>query len=65
MSTAACYLDPIRGRANLHIETGALAEKLIFQGKRCIGVRYSKGDQALFGSALLRNYLLGCTTTDK
>ena len=47
MSTAACYLDPIRGRANLHIETGALAEKLILQGKRCIGVRYRKGDQAL------------------
>ena len=47
MSTAACYLDPIRGRANLHIETGALAEKLLFQGRRCIGVRYSKGDQKL------------------
>ena len=47
MSTAACYLDPIRGRANLHIETGALAEKLILQGRRCIGVRYSKGDQVL------------------
>jgi len=26
MSTAACYLDPIRGRTNLHTETGALAE---------------------------------------
>jgi choline dehydrogenase len=46
MSTAACYLDPIRGRANLHIETEALAEKLMFQGRRCIGVRYRKGDQA-------------------
>ncbi|MFN7903495.1 MAG: GMC family oxidoreductase, partial [bacterium] len=51
MSTAACYLDPIRGRANLHIETGALAEKLLFQGKRCIGVRYSKGDQKLEAQA--------------
>jgi choline dehydrogenase len=46
MSTAACYLDPIRGRANLHIETEALAERLIIQGRRCIGVRYRKGEQA-------------------
>jgi choline dehydrogenase len=41
MSTAACYLEPIRKRANLHIETGALGEGLLFEGKRCVGVRYS------------------------
>ena len=40
MSTARCYLDPIRNRANLDIETGAHAEKLLFEGKRCVGVRY-------------------------
>ena len=28
MSTARCYLDPIRNRKNLHIETGALTEAL-------------------------------------
>jgi len=28
MSTARCYLDPIRNRQNLHIETGALTEAL-------------------------------------
>ena len=44
MSTARCYLDPIRKRANLHIETGALAEALELQGNRCIGVRYSVGN---------------------
>ena len=41
MSTARCYLDPIRKRPNLHIETGALTEALLLDGKRCIGVRYS------------------------
>jgi len=41
MSTARCYLDPIRSRSNLHIETGALAESLVLEGKRCTGVRYS------------------------
>ena len=43
MSTARCYLDPIRSRPNLHIETGALTEALMLDGKRCIGVRYSVG----------------------
>jgi choline dehydrogenase len=43
MSTARCYLDPIRHRANLHIETSALTETLVLEGKRCIGVRYSVG----------------------
>ena len=43
MSTARCYLDPARKRPNLRIETGAIAEALLFEGKRCIGVRYSLG----------------------
>jgi len=41
MSTARCYLDPVRSRSNLHIETGALAETLLLENKRCTGVRYS------------------------
>src|SRR6202050_2774894 len=41
MSTARCYLDPVRTRQNLHIETEALAEGLVLDGKRCTGVRYS------------------------
>ncbi len=45
MSTARCYLDPIRTRKNLDIETGAHAEKLLFEGKRCIGVRYRVGSE--------------------
>jgi choline dehydrogenase len=43
MSTAHCYLDPIRKRQNLRIETGALTEALVLDGKRCTGVRYSVG----------------------
>ena len=42
-STAVCYLDPARGRPNLVIERGAMAEALILEGKRCVGVRYSVG----------------------
>jgi choline dehydrogenase-like flavoprotein len=44
-STARAYLDPIRNRQNLHIETGALSEALMLDGKRCTGVRYSVGGE--------------------
>lgn len=44
-STAYCYLDPARGRKNLTIEQGALAESLILEGKRCVGVRYAVGGE--------------------
>ena len=46
MSTARCFLDPIRSRGNLRIETGALTEGLVLDGKRCIGVRYSVAGDA-------------------
>ncbi len=42
-STAFCYLDPARGRANLVIEKGAMVETLVLEGKRCVGVRYAVG----------------------
>src|SRR5271170_5927391 len=45
ISTARCYLDPIRNRQNLHIETGALGEAVVLDGKRCTGVRYSVGGE--------------------
>jgi choline dehydrogenase len=45
MSTARCYLDPIRDRRNLHIETMALTERLLLDGRRCTGVRYSVGGE--------------------
>ncbi len=41
MSTARCYLDPARLRSNLTIETDALAESLILEGTRCVGVHYA------------------------
>jgi choline dehydrogenase len=41
MSTAHCYLAPIRRRRNLRIQSDALAEQLIIENRRCVGVRYS------------------------
>src|SRR5205814_1113056 len=42
MSTARCYLDPVRNRQNLHIETQALTEGLVLDGKRCTRVRWRR-----------------------
>ncbi|MFL5282580.1 MAG: GMC family oxidoreductase [Rhodopila sp.] len=43
-STAFCYLDPIRSRTNLRIQTDALTEAVLLDGRRCTGVRYTVGD---------------------
>lgn len=43
MSTAHCYLDPIRKRPNLRIETNALTAAVMMDGARCVGVRYAVG----------------------
>ena len=45
MSTAVCYLDPVRRRPNLKIQANALTERLLFGGKRCVGVVYSLGSR--------------------
>ena len=45
MSTAVCYLDPARRRPNLSIVANALTQGLLFDGKRCVGVRYTVNGQ--------------------
>ncbi len=39
-STAVGYLKPARKRPNLHVETEALATRVLFEGKRAAGVAY-------------------------
>jgi choline dehydrogenase len=43
-STANAYLRPALRRANLHLRTHALATRILFDGRRAIGVRYRHGD---------------------
>ena len=42
-STAHGYLVPARKRSNLHVETGAHATRVLFEGKRATGIRYETG----------------------
>src|SRR4029453_17053299 len=44
-STARGYLDPVRGRPNLTIVTGALALEILFEGDRAVGIAYSSSGQ--------------------
>jgi choline dehydrogenase-like flavoprotein len=42
-SVARAYLDPARGRSNLTIETGATATRVLFEGRRAVGVQFEQG----------------------
>jgi choline dehydrogenase len=39
-SSAFCYLRPAKGRKNLSVETSALAQRIIFEGRRARAVEY-------------------------
>ena len=41
-STAAAYIRPVEGDANLEVVTGATARRLLFDGARCVGVEWSQ-----------------------
>jgi len=42
-SAARGFLKPVLNRANLRVVTGAHVERLVFEGRRAAGVRYSVG----------------------
>jgi choline dehydrogenase len=44
-STARAYLDPVRTRTNLTIETGAMASRIVVERGRAVGLEYLKGGQ--------------------
>jgi len=41
-STAVAYLRPAKGRRNLQVETAALAQRVVFDGRRAVAVEYRK-----------------------
>jgi choline dehydrogenase len=42
-STAYSYLRPAKTRSNLHVETSALAQRILFEGRRARAVEYRQG----------------------
>lgn len=45
-SAAVCYLDPVRGRKNLEIETGAIVTRLVLEHGRATAVEYVRDGQS-------------------
>jgi choline dehydrogenase len=43
VSAATAFLHPSRKRDNVHVKTHAHATEIMFEGKRAVGVRYTKG----------------------
>ena len=44
-ATARVFLDPVLNRPNLTVESRALTRKVLFDGKRAIGVEYEQGGE--------------------
>jgi choline dehydrogenase len=43
LSAARAYLHPVMSRPNLTVQTRVLATRVVFQGKRAVGVEYRRG----------------------
>ncbi|WP_372867062.1 choline dehydrogenase, partial [Pseudomonas sp.] len=60
-STARGYLDQAKGRPNLTIVTHALTDRILFSGKRAIGVDYLQGDSTTPTTVKARREVLLCS----
>jgi choline dehydrogenase len=60
-STAQTFLKEAQGRPNLRVETEALATKLLFEGKRCVGVAFRQRGQDVEARAHKEVILCGGT----
>ncbi|BBK34467.1 choline dehydrogenase [Stella humosa] len=45
VSTNDAYIEPARGRANLRVQSGALVDRIVFEGKRATAVEAAIGGQ--------------------
>ena len=60
-STARTFLARAKGRPNLRIETKAFATRLLFEGRRCVGVAFRQGGQVRRAMAAREVILSGGT----
>jgi choline dehydrogenase len=47
LSAARAYLHPVLSRPNLKVITGAFVTKILFEGKRAVGVEFTRGKGAV------------------
>src|SRR6202035_4375538 len=58
-STAVSYLRPAQSRTNLRVETSALAQRIVFDGRRAVAVEYRK--EGALRTARARREILVCS----
>jgi choline dehydrogenase len=51
LSAARAYLHPVMSRPNLTVRTRAYATRILFEGRRAVGVRY--GSRSAYGSEII------------
>jgi choline dehydrogenase len=47
MSVARCYLEPARKRPNLTIVTNAPTQRVLLEGRRCVGIAYEEAGRTV------------------
>ena len=47
LSAARAYLHPVRRRPNLEVRTRAFVSRILFEGRRAVGVEYARGGGAV------------------
>ena len=61
MSTSRTFLRPALGRPNLDVRTQAMATRIVFEGRRAVGVDYVRGQQrALLRQVRARREVIVC-----
>ena len=58
-STAKRYLEPVRARANLRVEIHALSSRILFEGRRAVGVEYLQNGRVVRARAAREVILSG------
>jgi choline dehydrogenase len=58
-SAAVAYLHPVMGRANLQVVTHALTTRVLFEGKRAVGVEFRQGGEVKVAKAAREVILAG------
>jgi choline dehydrogenase len=58
-SAAVAYLHPVMERPNLRVETEALTTRVLFEGKRAVGVEYLQGGETKTAKASAEVILCG------
>jgi choline dehydrogenase len=59
MSAARAFLRPAMKRANVRVETGALATRILFEGTRAVGIEYEQGGRTTQARATREVILCG------